>query len=99
MSTKTLDVNAVTGFVNFDLKNAANDALKLTKSCFDMTFATIVKIQDLGEKMVRETVELGKGMQADAVKMVDLSIDNAKKGRIEYKKAVEESFKKAEELF
>lgn len=96
MNTKAAELNAIAGF---DLKGAGTDALKLMKAAFDMSFANVVKMQDLTEKMMRESAEMGKSIQADTAKMADLVIESAKKGRTEYKKAVEEGFKKAEESY
>ena len=99
MSTKTMDVNAATGFAGFDTTSAVKEAFKMMKTSFDVSFTYGTKMQDLGEKMFRETAELGKIVQADGAKMVDLCVDNARKARSEQKKTVDEYFKKAEELY
>jgi dihydroxyacetone kinase DhaKLM complex PTS-EIIA-like component DhaM len=94
MNTKAAEMNTIAGF---DFKTAGADALKLMKSAFDTSFANVVKMQDLTEKMMRDSAELAKSMQADTVKFTEIMIENGKKTRTEYKKAVEEGFKKAEE--
>ena len=99
MSTKTMDVNTAAGFAGFDPTSVTKDALKTMKSSFDMSFTYVTKIQDLSEKMLRETAELGKVMQTDSTKVIEQCIENAKKGRIEQKKVVDDYFKKAEELY
>jgi hypothetical protein len=67
------------------------------KSSFDLTFGTVTKVQDLNERILKEAVQLGKEVQADALKMTEELIEKTKKGRNEYRKLVEEGFKKVEE--
>jgi hypothetical protein len=82
----------------FDPKAVGEDILKLMKGSFDATFDNVTKIQDLNEKMLRELLEKGEEAQADVVKMMNESIENAKKGRDEYRKTMEDGFKKMEEF-
>jgi hypothetical protein len=95
MNTKGVEMNTIAGF---DFKGTGAEALKLMKSGFDMSFVNVVKMQDLTEKMLRDSAELGKSIQADTAKFAEIALENAKKARTEYKKAVEEGFKKAEEI-
>ncbi len=82
----------------FDPKNMAGDFLNFMKSSFDATFDNVVKIQDLNEKMLKDMLDKGKEMQGDSVKMVNDFIENAKKGRDEYKKVMKDGFKKVEDI-
>jgi len=82
---------------NFDPKNAGADMLKFMKSSFDATFDNVVKIQDLNEKMFKDMIGKGSEMQTDGMAMVNDFIENAKKGRDDYKKVMEDGFKKVEE--
>lgn len=87
-----------TGFAGFDPYTVSENVLKFMKSSFDATFDNVVKIQDLNEKMLKDMLEKGKGMQADAVKMVNDFIENAKKGRDAYQKVMEDGFKNMKEM-
>jgi len=82
---------------NFDPKNAGADMLKFMKSSFDATFDNVVKIQDLNEKMFKDMIGKGSEMQTEGMAMVNDFIENAKKGRDDYKKVMEDGFKKVEE--
>lgn len=84
--------------MGFDPKAVSEDVLKYAKITFDTTFENIAKIQDLNDKMYRNILESGKKVQEDALKMVDEYNENAKKGWNDYKKAIEESLKKVEEM-
>ena len=95
MSTKTTTTAAEAGLFP---KTFGEDYLKLMKFSFETAFENAVKIQDLNVKIWKNLYETGKEAQAEAYKMVDGFIDNAKKGRVEYKKAVEDGFKKVEEI-
>ncbi len=95
MSTKTTSKAADAGlFPN----NFGEDYLKLMKFSFETAFENAVKVQDLNVKIWQDLYETGKEAQSEAYKMVDGFVADAKKGRVEYKKAVEGGFKKVEEL-
>lgn len=87
-----------TPFTGFDPKTVGNDVLKFVKSSFDAAYDNAAKIQDMNEKIYKNMLEVSKEMQAESIKMVDAYVDNTKKGMVEYKKLVEEGFKKAEEM-
>ena len=78
--------------------SASEDILKFMKSAFDATFENVVKIQSMNEKGIREMVEKAKELQGDSMRVVDEFVANACKGQAEYKKAVDEGFKKVEDL-
>lgn len=84
-------------FEGFDPTNVSTDVMKVMKSSFDLTFGTVTKVQELNERILKEAVQLGKEMQADALKMTEELIEKTKKGRNDYRKLVEEGFKKVEE--
>ena len=96
MAMETLGMDVKT---DFDPKNVGKDILRFMKSSFDATFDNAAKIQDLNERMLKNVIEVGKEMQADAVKMVDVLSENAKKGRDEYRKVLEEGLKRVEEIY
>ena len=83
----------------FDPSSMGKDVFSFMKSSFDTAFDNMVKIQDLNEKMFKDTIGKGKEAQTDGVKMVNDFVENAKKGRDEYRKLVEDGFKKMEDMF
>lgn len=85
-------------FTEYDPVNASEEVLKFVKSSFETGFDTAVKIQDLNEKAFKDWLDKGKEVQADAVLMVNDFIENAKKGRDEYRKVVDNGFNKIEEV-
>jgi hypothetical protein len=95
MSTKTTSKATDAGLFP---KTFGEDYLKLMKFSFETAFENAVKVQDLNVKIWQDLYDAGKEAQSEAYKMVDGLIDDAKKGRVEYKKAVEDGFKKVEEM-
>ena len=87
-----------TGFLGFDMKAVSGDVLKFMKFSLDTTFGSVAKVQEFNEKLVKDMIEINRKANADAEKMVNEFIENGKKGVDEYKKVVEEGFKKVEEL-
>lgn len=83
----------------FDPGTAGEEILKLMKSSFQASFDNVARIQDVNEKVLKETIQKGKSVQDDALKMVDEFIENARKGQQEYRRMMEEGFKKLEEMF
>jgi len=98
MNAKVTGIDEKMVFGGIDPKTAGTETLKLTKTFFETAYSNMIKVYDLNEKIMKDMVEVGKEMQADALKMVDLYLGNAKKGRDQFKKAVEESFKRTEEV-
>jgi hypothetical protein len=94
MNQKTVDM----GFVGYDFKKVSDDVVKFMRFSFDTAYHNMVKIQDLQEKIVRETLSLGKDIQADATKVMDKLIEDGKKGRDDLRKMVEDGFSKAAEV-
>lgn len=82
----------------FDPRVVTENVLKLVKFSIDTTFDNAAKIQELNDKVFRDMIEAGKKVQEDAVNAVDELSKNVKKGITDYRKAVEDGFKKVEEL-
>ncbi len=80
-------------------KKAGLDVVNFLKSSFDSTLDNLVKVQDQGEKVLRDMVEKGKEVQADGEKVLNEFLVNARKARDEYKKTVEDGYKKVTDLF
>jgi hypothetical protein len=94
MNQKVLE----TGFAGYDFKKVSEDVVKLAKFSFDTAYNNMVKIQDLQEKILKETISVTKEIQTDATKVMDKFIDDAKKGREDFKKVVEDGFSKVAEV-
>ncbi len=82
-----------------EAKKAGLDILNFIKSSFNSTLDSTAKVQDQGEKVLKDMVEKGEEFQADAENVLNNALSNAKKARDDYKKIVEEGFKKVEDLF
>ena len=82
----------------FDPKTASAQMLEFMKSSFDTTFDSVVKLQAMNEKMLKEMIEKSKELQASGVKTVDDFIENSKKGRDQYRKMMEEGFEKIQNM-
>ncbi len=85
------------GFL-FDPKSASDEMMKLMKNSFEASFDNVTKVQDMNEKMLKEIIQQSKSVQDDALKMVNDFIANAKKGQDTYRKAMEDGFKKVEQM-
>ena len=86
------------GFGNFDAQIINENALKMTKFSMDKTFDTITKVQELSDKIIKDTIKTNQQMQADTEKLVGEWIEEGKKGWGQYRKVVEEGYKKFEAL-
>jgi len=85
-------------FGNFDAQIINENALKMTKLSMDKTFDTIAKVQEFSDNMIKDTIKTGQEMQADTEKLVGQWIEEGKKGWNQYRKVVEEGYKKFETL-
>ncbi len=86
------------GFTNFDTQNINENVLKMVKFSLDTTFESITKVQEFNNKIVKDMIKTNKQIQADTEKMVGEWIEEGKKGWDEYRKVVEQGYKKFEEL-
>ncbi len=86
------------GFASFDTQHINENVLKMTKFSLDKTFDNITKVQEFNDKIIKDTIKTGKQMQADTEKLVGELIEEGKKGWDEYRKVVEEGYKKFEAL-
>src|SRR5208337_2442700 len=84
------------GFANFDAQNVNENVLKMTKFSLDKTFDSIAKVQEFNDKIIKDSIKTGKQMQADTEKLVSELIEEGKKGWDEYRKVVEEGYRKFE---
>ncbi|HVN72401.1 MAG TPA: hypothetical protein VMU10_10315 [Desulfomonilia bacterium] len=80
-------------------KDMANQIIRFYKTTFDNSFSTMVMLQDQAEKLVRTFVEQAPGMSDEGRKVLDQWVGVYKKGRDDFKKAMDEGYEKVEDFF
>lgn len=75
-----------------------NEVIKYVKSTYDTMTENLIKVQEQGEKILKDSVQRTKDLQSDSEKTMNEFFENAKKGRDEFKKMMDEGFKKVEEM-
>lgn len=80
-------------------KEMANQVIKFYKTTFDNSFSTMVMLQDQAEKLVRTFVDQAPGMSDEGKKVLDQWVSVYKKGRDDFKKAMDEGYAKVEDFF
>ncbi len=73
--------------------------IEFNKTAFDNTFRAMSLVQDQTEEMLLSYMEKATWLPAEGKKALKDWLDNCKKVRDEYKKIVDEGFKRMEELF
>lgn len=76
----------------------AKQTLVFQKTLFENTFNAMAMIQDQTEIVVSSYLDQLPWVSEDAKKSLQNSVDLAKKSRTEFKKAVEDGYRKFEEL-
>jgi polyhydroxyalkanoate synthesis regulator phasin len=69
------------------------------KSTFDNSFNAMVMLQEQTEKTMRTALEQAAWLPAEGKKVVDEWVKAYKQGRDEFKKVVEDNFKKVDDFF
>ena len=82
-----------------DQKEMFKQMLEFNKKSFDNTFNAMTLIQDQNERMVNTMLSQAAWLPEDGKKAIQEWINTYKSGREEFKKAVDEGFKKVEEFF
>ncbi len=82
-----------------DTLRLAKQMIEFNKISFDNTYSAMLMFQEQAEKMVRAFIDQSPWLPAEGKKILDEWIMTFKKGREEYKKSVDESFKKVEAYF
>ena len=77
----------------------AKQMIDFQKATFDNTFEAMVLLQDQTERMAATFMEQATFLPEEGKKMVRDWVQTFKKGREEFKKAVDESFAKVEAYF
>lgn len=76
----------------------AKQTLGFQKTIFENSFNAMTMVQDQTEKMVNGYLDQLPWVTEDGKKSLQTSIDLAKKTRDDFKKAVEDGYRKFEEL-
>jgi hypothetical protein len=77
----------------------AKQMIDFHKATFDNTFNAMVTLQEQTEKMVSLFLEQAAWMPDDGKKAVSDWVSAYKKGREDFKKSVDDNFKKVEKFF
>jgi len=78
-------------------KELVKQVVELHKTSFDNSFNMLITLQDQMEKMVNSFVEQAPWLPADGKKAVTNLVSTYKKGREDFKKVVDDGYKKVEE--
>jgi hypothetical protein len=93
-----LAMETKTGFAGFDTQSVNENFLKMMRFSLDTTFDSLTKVQEYNDKIVKDIVKTHKQLQADTEKIVGEWTEKGKQGWDEYRKVVEEGYKKVEGL-
>jgi uncharacterized coiled-coil DUF342 family protein len=79
-------------------KDIAKQMIEFNKATFDNTFNAMILLQDQAERMANTILEQSTWLPEEGRKAINEWVKTYKKGREDYKKAIDESFKKVEEF-
>ena len=81
-----------------DTTQLAKQTLSFQKTIFDNSFNAMILVQDQTEKMVNSYIEKLPWVTEEGKKSLETSVEMGKKARDDFKKAVDESYAKFEEM-
>lgn len=82
-----------------DQKQIFKQMMEFNKGAFNNAFNAMVMIQDQTETLANTMLNQATWVPEEGKKAIKEWVDTFKKGREEYKKAVDEAIKKVEEFF
>lgn len=82
-----------------DQKQFVKQMIDFHKTSFDNSFNAMVMLQEQTEKMVNTVLDQATWLPDDGKNVLSQWIGAYKKGRDDFKKAVDENFKKVEDYF
>ena len=82
-----------------DTGKMTKQMLDFHKATFDNSFNAMVMLQDQTEKMVNTFIAQATWLPAEGRKVVNEWLSAYKKGRVDFKKLVDDNFKKVEDFF
>ena len=82
-----------------DQKQIAKQMVEFNKVIFDNSFASMITLQDQTEKIINGFLEKSAWMTPEGKKTISDWISSYKKGRDDFKTAVDDRYKKVAEYF
>jgi uncharacterized coiled-coil DUF342 family protein len=82
-----------------DSAKIAKQMIDFQKATFDNTFSAMVMLQEQTERMANTLIEQAAWMPPEGKKAINDWVKAYKKGREDFKKIVDENFKKVEDFF
>ena len=82
-----------------DPKQIAKQMIQFNKTAFDNTFNAMTVLQEQTEKMMGMYLEQAPLLPAEGKKAINDWLKTYKKGREDFKTAVDENYKKVEDFF
>ena len=82
-----------------DLEKIVKQTIDFQKATFDNTFNAMTMLQEQAERMSSMFLGQTRGLPEEGKKVIGEWVDAYKKGREDFKKSVDESFKKVEDFF
>jgi hypothetical protein len=82
-----------------DQKQFVKQMIDFHKTSFDNSFNAMIMLQEQTEKMMSTVLEQATWLPEDGKNVLSQWIGAYKKGRDDFKKAVDENFKKVEDYF
>ncbi|MFZ0450330.1 MAG: hypothetical protein WAL98_13925 [Desulfatiglandaceae bacterium] len=82
-----------------DQKAMFKQMVDFNKAALDNTFSAMATVQDQTEKMAKTVLEQATWLPEEGKKVISEWIQAHKKGRDDYKKLVDDNFKKVEDFF
>jgi hypothetical protein len=80
-------------------KDMAKQVIQFYKTTFDNSFSTMVMLQEQADKLMKTFMDQAPWMNDDARKVLNQWTGVFQKGRDDYKKAMDEGYKKVEDYF
>lgn len=96
---KGIKIKTLGGMNGMELGRIGNQIIEFQKSTFDDTFNAMVMFQDQTEKMFNTFLEQAGWIPEEGKRMIDEWVIAYKKGREDFKNAVDDNFKRVEDLF
>jgi hypothetical protein len=85
--------------MQMDQKQIFKQMVEFNKGAFNNSFNAMVMIQDQTETLANTMLSQASWMPEEGQKALRDWVDSFKKGRDDYKKAIDEAFEKVEEFF
>ena len=82
-----------------DQKAIAKQMIEFNKAAFDNSFNAMMMLQEQSEKMVNTFLEQASWLPEEGTKAINEWVKAYKKGREDFKKLIDENFKKVEDFF